>query len=651
MSRNKVQSSLAISSATAEQHPPKLNLLALPSLPGYYLAIMALVILGALVASSLPGSPFRAGPILVAFYGLLVVRDFLIQPEREAHRHGLMRPAADQYGALRGAIAELARHAGLRRGPQLRLAQTPGALFALGTFRHNYLAVAPDLAAVLETDLLAGGKRRRRAEAALLHEIQHVIQRDLIYVGLARSFLRVGTALCGFGLWLLMGIAVMSFMFPITPLLAPEYAARLEQLQPGLGQIWEVAIPPGLAEAAAQPPELGLALLYLLNAFLPLALTIGLMFLLIWPRLLRVRELYADAGVVASQGGDRAMWNALSYYGARIRLIGSTAGLRNGWTRLTFALAVVAGRRWGQRLLRFHPTTAERRECLERPAAAFSSPRASGMLAGLLSTLLDLLLVGAFSVFYAVQVPGAIPVVVGMLAASFTLLPDAVEGRTARHAMIRSAMWIIGLVLVWRMGWHLLNLGFLWLGVLFAPQFMSDVLSSFVHNMAGVLVTVPEGIVAPSALLSIAIKSTFFWFYLFVLIALTLLAAVALEWRMRRMALTWYRLPGSVRMLKWVLIGITLWTLTLAAGLWLPLLALVAPVSPTDVYPIVGWAALAMNLLVVVLGALLFAFGHWRYARHCPTCRSAVPGWFSLGHACPTCGKRLWPELIAHIGL
>jgi hypothetical protein len=402
-----------------------------------------------------------------------------------------------------------------------------------------------------------------------------------------------------------------------------------------------------LAEAAAQPPQLGLALLYLLNGFLPLIVTVGLMSWLIWPRLVRVRELYADAGVMGVQEDDQSMWAALSYYGARIRLAAHDRRRLLPWP--AFDLIGGSIKRLFNRWLRFHPTLAQRRANLDNPASAFGRPFANGMLAGVLSVLLDVLLVGAFSAFYAAQIPGAVPAIVGTVAVSVTLLPYAVHEQTGFSAL-RSVAWIVGLVIVWRMGWHFLNLILLWFGALFAPGLTSEILSGFVHNMAGALVTMPEGIVPPEELLSLAIKSTVFWLYLGVLLTFTLSGAVALEWWLRRLALTWYFLRGGTQNLKWVLIGITLWTLTLVAGLWLPLVALITPVSPTPIYPLVGWLVLGFNALLVMGGAALFALGYWLYAHRCPKCKQRVPGWFWLGRQCPMCQTLLWPEMILPTG-
>lgn len=624
--------------------PPKPNLLALPSLPGYLLIVMAVVIIGALVASSLPGSPLRAGPFLVVLFTVLVFRDFLMQPERERRTHQLTFPGATEYETIKEAIATQARRAGLNNRPELRVAQTPGALFALGTFRHGYIAIAPDVADVLEANLRMGGASRRQAEAALLHEIQHLSQRDLIFVGLGRSLMRVGTAFSIFGLLLMMGVALVAFALPVTPLLDPAFPDQLNQLQPGLGEIWRGVIPPGFAQAAAQPPDLGLTLLFLLNAFLPLVVTVGLMYVLIWPRLLRTREFYADAGVAGFQGNSQNILKALNEYGNRARLAGSVDRWRRHFQLLSFFSFIgTSTEQATSRWIRFHPTLAERYQCIEQPMRAFGSARVNGLLAGLLSVLLDVLLVGALTAIYAAQVPGVIPVIVGTLAASFVLLPEALEGRMAAKA----ATWIVGSVLFWRMGWHLLNLILLWFGALFLPELTSEILSSFVHNMAGATILIPEGIVPPSALLEIAVASTLFWFYLAALIAVTLSGAIVLEWWLRQKVMRWYALPGGARWLKWLLAGVTVWTLALVGGLWLPLIALIAPVSPTESYSSLGWVALILNALFVIASATLFWIGEWRYAGRCPKCRSAVPGKFSLGKQCPSCGETLWPELIA----
>lgn len=633
--------------------PPPVNLLALPSLPVCYLAIMAAVILGALLSTALPGSPLtRLGPALIGLFCLLVLRDFLIQPEREVRARRLVRPSGETYTVLRQQIAAHALRAGLPSAPGLWMAPEASALFVFGTFRHRYVAISADLADRLEADFQSLlSDRCRRAEAALLHEMQHFSQQDVVVVGLARSLLRVGAVFCLLGLILLAGMASLALAYPIAPLLDPGFAERIGQLQPELGAIWPALVSSGVSDAVAvaRPPELGLALLFLLNAFLPLAVTVAGLAALVWPRLLRMRELYADAGV-AQRLGRQALLDALICYGNPTRPTRSGIGWRERLRReplLRLVTSTVhrASRRWA----RLHPSLHERHRCLERPAAALGAPAENGHWAGMLCVLLDTLLVGALTTVYAARIPGVIPVVLGTLAASFALLPQAIEGRGNIGLAARSAARVVGTLLVWRMGWHLLNLILLWLGALLAPEVTGQALSGFVHSIAGVLVHVPEGDVTPDSLLPLAAESTMFWLYLTALLTLALSGAIALEWHLRRAALTWYAVPGGARTLKRLSAGITAWTLILVAGLGLPLVALVAPISPADGFSTLGWTVLAVEALLGIAGLALFWSGHRRYAGRCPTCKAEVPGAFSLGRtACPSCGRVMWPELIAN---
>jgi hypothetical protein len=605
---------------------------------------MALTTLAVLAASALPGSPLQRLPPLAIIWLGLVLRDFSTQPERLAHAYGLQAPQPGEYPRLQARLAALAYQVGLRRPPELRLSSKPGAMFALGTFRHSYLAFSRALATTLERDLTTFTPDRRRAEAALLHELQHFSQHDVVWVELARSLLRVGVALAFWGLVLLSGMLVLALAFPIDGVLDPAFARRLDQVQPGMGQLLQALQPAGLAEAASEPRHLGLSLLFVFNAFLPLAVLLALLYATVWPRLLSVRELYADAGTAAAQNGPASLWAALSYYGSLAALRPAAKQRAAQPDRVpALGLARVLPARLPHWLWPDHPRLSTRQASLEQPEAVLERPVANGLIAGVLSAALDVLLAGVLSAQYA-AVPGMLPVTLGFLAASSTLLPDAVNGG---RRSVRLAGTVVALALALRLGWHALNLGLLWLGVLAAPVLTSEMLTVFVHNLAGVFRYQAEGVIGPAELAAVALRASVYWVYLGAVTAAVLAFLVAAEARLRRATLTWYSLPGGGRGLRWVLSAITASLLILALGFVLPLAGLLSPVPIGLEASLPGLALMALVLLGVLSGVGAFAWAHWRYARRCPCCQGQVAGHYELGRQCPHCSHALWPELAA----
>ena len=597
---------------------------------------MALTLSAALFSSSLPSSPLQRAPSLVLIFLVLSVRDFLMEPARQARAHRL-RPPGQAWPRLQRRLATLAAEQGLRRAPNLRVAAGEHRLYTLGTFRHSYLVVSQEIADDLEREL--GSLRRPVAEAALLHELQHLRQKDVIYVGLARSFLRVGVMFCAIGLVIAIGVALVSFALALTPLFTPEFQQQLEQAQPGLGQLWQALTPSDLPAKAAQPLDLGLTLLFFLNSFGPLILTVGLLSWLIWPRLLAVREFYADAGAAAAQANTQPLQAALGYYGSFVRE--QPPGWRwRGLPRVGLGLAGPSGSA-------VHPPGDAREQALRHPEQVLAAPLRHGLLAGLISTLLDTLLVGTLSVQYAAQVPGIVPVMVGFLAASFSLLPAAIQGQPFRRSL-KSVIQIIGSVLVCHSGWHFLNLLALWVGVLFFPGVTALALSQYAHLLVGALNYLPGATLHPAELVGLAVNATIFWVYLGGLMTVSLAGLIWIEARLRAATLTWYALPGRERRLRTILNAVTLWTLALGIGFWLPLMGGIVPISGGFPYGFVAWVLIGFVSFGLLLAGGAWWVAHRRFSRRCPQCQTQVLGSYQLARTCPHCGQRLWPALEAN---
>jgi type IV secretory pathway TrbD component len=140
-------------------------------------------------------------------------------------------------------------------------------------------------------------------------------------------------------------------------------------------------------------------------------------------------------------------------------------------------------------------------------------------------------------------------------------------------------------------------------------------------------------------------QSTGYWLYLGVLLTVTLGGAVALDHVLRRLVLTWYRLPGGLPRLKWVLTGTTAAVLALVLGLWLPLVALVAPISPTPIFSWAGWLGLCLVSQVMLLAAILVGIAQARFAGRCPKCGQREPGGYWPGRRCRACDSELWEGL------
>lgn len=389
-----------------------LKVLALPSQTTLLFMVIIGVVLAAVAASSLPGSPMGAAPPLAVILGVLTLRDFLMQPGREIETHRLVPLPADKYPRLASTLREQAALISHDLPPRALLTcKTPGALFAFGSFRRSYIGIGEKIAGQIERDRASPlSQYRAQAEAALTHELQHLSQRDVIIVGLARSLLKTSAL---FMLWsgaFFLGLITVAFAFPAAELFQPEFVSRMAAASPPLASIIGSLMTPELMEKARQAPRWDLAGLYVLNAHLPILITTFVLFLSVWRQLLKARELYADAATAALQNNSAGIDSALIRYGALAALSAGPAqtGLRR-FRAIRQLMGTLSG--WNVRVTNFtgfHPTIAARRKGLENPVSVLTDPVWIGWTTDGLVLLLDLLLIGPFTLGYVTEAPGAL---------------------------------------------------------------------------------------------------------------------------------------------------------------------------------------------------------------------------------------------------
>lgn len=628
----------------------RLRILALPSQTMLLFVIVIAVMLAAISASGLPGSPMRAAPPLGLILAILALRDFLMQPEREKRTHDLRPPRKDTHPRLLAAVSDRGRHLGLDHPPRLMFAhKTPGALFAFGSFRRRYLAIGEKMAAQLEHDLGSPSPEiREQAEAAIVHELQHFSQGDVVIAGLTRSLLKVGVLLMLWSAAFFLGLVTVAFAFPPSGMFRPEFASQIGQINPQLGFVITRLFTPELAEQVKQAPTWGLGGLYVLNAHLPILASGAVLFALVWRRLLTVRELYADAATAAAQGQSTGIQLALLRYGTTARLrpasrLPASAKRAGLWSRRVLTPGITQlTRGWRARVVAVmdsHPSLKVRQRGLENPVRVFSDPVWVGVTAGALVLLLDLLLIGPFTLVYVSGAPGTVVVLVGFAVISLGLLPLLVaDGRQAGR-WTKAMLLGVGLVLLIRMGFHFLNLGLLWGGVLLSPHLSAQVLNEVALTSVGVLRGSVQ-VIRVNDLVGLASAGTVFAIYLTILIAISLIASLLLDYHLKRLTLTWYGLPDAQHRL------IRVWWLVSAGialgvgGVWLPVVSAAIPMTAGGLSP--AKAALnGVSLALLASGALWWRRLHRRYGRRCPQCGESVPGWFYLGRRCEACGQAL----------
>ncbi len=607
-----------------------LKVLALPSQTTLLFMVIIGVVLVAIAASSLPNSPLRAAPSLAVILIVLTLRDFLTQPEREMQAHGMAPLPAERFPSLVAAVESVAKSIEYAPAPRLMAASnTPGALFAFGSFRRSYITVGETLARQIERDIASPLPAARiAAESAILHELQHLKQGDVILVGLARSLLKVSTLFMLWSAAFFLGMATVAFAFPASEMLQPSFLIQLEGISPQLAAIVRDLFTPELAEKMRRAPDWGLAALYVLNAHLPILVSAFALFVTIWRRLLRVREIYADTATATAQNRSSGVESAILRYG----VVASLASVSDSVKKTNATPA--------SNLLGFHPSGDVRRQAIRNPVAVLADPVSIGITAGVLVLLLDMLLVGSFTLGIVSEAPGAVAILTGFAVISLGLLPlvAADSGDTKRWG---KAMGVgVGWVLLIRMGFHFLNLALLWIGAFVAPGDVAAALNGLALGSVGVLQRGAQAI-GPADLLALAVEGTAFGFYLTILIAVTLPTVLLLDWQLKRLTLTWYALPNARRGIIRIWWLITSGIILGAAGIWLPIVNSIVPLSAGHGFSSADIILIAASLIALGAGGGWLRRLHKRYARRCRNCGGTIPGWFYIGRQCAACGEVL----------
>ncbi len=646
---------------------PKLNVLALPSYTAILFGLIALVVLGAVFASLLPESQLWWPPVVLGLT-LLTLRDYLRQPALWLRRKQLVggdtataegRP--EQTQALHRAVgriqAELVNLAGERPAPLVTVSPQRLGIHAFGTARQRYVGMRQYAAERLAKNLqLPAEDKRRPARAILAHELAHFLNQDIWMVGLSYSLLKMMILVMLVNLWV--GVALSVFIIEVSPeVLQPAFWEQIGHflggMLPGLPapdlswvipalQAQNPTVVARLADASTKPSAWAPFFLFLVSVHLPFIVSGLVLFGLYWRRLLRVRELYADARAASLVGDAAAVPSALALNEALTKLGSeppSAAPRLRRWLRaLSQRLAV-------HPQFALHPQPATRQQCLAEPQQVFGSWQSIAVSAGLAVVLLELILRGALTAGYIYE-PGAhLAFATAFVVFSLWLLPQHCLGRRRDPQLGRHVVGMVLLFTAIKLAPYLLDLAAALLVQATDPAGWGRVLDLWIYGLIGA-----GGDNLPQLMGAEVTWPEFIRWHIFTPMAYfalfmppTLLASLWLDAALKRRALTWYRLGGRVRRAWWAITAAILGVLLLA----------VIPLGNRLFFPWVypGWSpialvGMALSVTAVVLGGLGFWAADRRWAGRCG-CGELVTGPFALGQTCPHCQARLHDWLIA----
>ena len=628
---------------------PKLNILALPSHTSILFALIALVVMGGALATLLPRSRLWWPPIVIGMT-LLPLRDFLHRPDQHMKQQGLTHHNDEASSAIEKELASF------RAGklPAVVIADKPLGAHAFGTFRRRYIGLGRSLAQTLSEELKAQtGRRRDRFRAILAHELAHFLNKDvqlmwLSYEGMLKMMI--------INLWI--GLALTLFVIQAAPeALQPEFwVTGSELIAPGrpgpdLRWIydtiyqWDPVMTEHLADPARQRENWLPHFYDLISTHLPFIASGLVLFVVFWRRLLRVRELYADARAAALMEDATIVREASALHSTIVAL---TPVPRSRWERLRGQVLrlperiPVLGRQ-----LALHPSYQERKDCLEEPIRAFGSWRWIAVSAGIAVALLDFLLRGTLTAAHIYKLDAHLSFLIAFFVFAVWLLPQVCRGGGSRRAFTRQVLLIVLLFTSIKLLPHLVDAGMSAVMLLTDPRSWGAAMDLWAYSMSGGFASELPRIMG----MEVPWPQFINWHvvrpivYFALLMPPILIAFLLADTALKRRVLTWYRMGKRVRSVFWGVSAVLALALALA----------VVPLCNWLLFPRVygGWSAMALTgAAVALIGMVVGGVFFWRYDRRlaarCPGCGVPVPGPYRLGKQCERCGETLHPWLVAN---
>lgn len=390
--------------------------------------------------------------------------------------------------------------------------------------------------------------------------------------------------------------------------------------------------------------NLPLVLDFVVSATLPFVIIGGLLRVLFWPKLWRMRELYADAGVVHTQG------EVAPYLSARIGIPlplmreypSVLDGIRNTSSKKTKTITSRIKDSWRKvrEMVNYHPDTATLLKCIKDPSQIFDPWLITALLVGSLALLLDILLSSSMTLLYVGSWPMHFSTLTIMVIVALDLIPPLVQGQSVRTDLAKIVTFTMSL----RLGWLLITIGLMVVLLIVAPDTLDQMLTSAVASTAHFAGF--SGDLGFDNLTAFVIKAAVLNIAQVFIITVVLAGSLLLIAFLLRRILTWYGLPHADERLMKIAYGIV-GVIASCVGLTvLPLLTAIL-LDPANLLEPVTIGIEILGVIVTVAGLLLFLKADKRYAKRCPACDADVEGTFRIGKHCRTCCELLHPWLIA----
>lgn len=622
-----------------EKRQLKLNILALPNQQVVIVSMLFLVVFGTLLAIG-----FNAPPWLFFTLALLLLvlsfRQVLVDYESDA-RFLHLHEASPEFAPLQMRVHALAVDTlGMQQGPRLAIAQVECTPRIVSTWRRRYVAL-DEARARRAVSILDDPVKSAALDILLLHELHHLRHNDHLWIAYARALLHIGVrvilwfALLLIGLVSLLALIQRSFFTNVTP---EQIGAIADSLTPGLGDS-VITVFFGSTEAynrlAAQyrTIDFGQVLFTIILNTLPYLLIGSGLLVFFWQRLLRLREVYADAGAVQVSDHPEAMGRAISAVDLNPSEINEPHGIAGVLEKLQLL--------YGRYIQRLNLEPRERIRFLNAPEQVNGSPRAYGFFIGLFVLALNLIMssTGAFSLIGSW--PMHFPVITATALIGLYLLTPLALGQSFSRPLWSALLVVVAL----HSGALMLSLGILATLAAIDPQLMLTLLESTARGFTWYTRIDPTfSGQNPSALLATALFANL------IQIPVVLAFSAGSLWLFAHLAgrmFTWYGLPRAEKRLIPAMLLVLGCIIAVVALVILPPVTdiMLRPTDPISLYSLSYKLLAVCTLVVTAVVSIRFIQLDKRFAGRCPHCGKSIPGSFALGKRCPYSNELLYPWL------
>jgi len=592
---------------------------------------MTSVLIGAMLVG-LSGTAVVPMLPLAAVVLFLPIREFLLRPDRDIKRYGL-KMAGKRFPVLQESIRLRSEQVDLKYFPCLLISENREEIYEMGSFSRWYIVMGIEKAQIFEK-LLNDPQNYNLAEVQIFHELYHFKTGDYWQLGYLAELFKVSFnlmfwALLFFGAWgFMLVLAKDSFFQFFQTDMVQKFPV---DFRPIMEQIIPVVFPsPTEIDALRIRVEninLLSAIEFVFNITWPYILLTGILWLFYRPLLWRVREFYADAGIVQQQGGVSYFWDFVVGFNQ----IASDKGSPDTDTRKNIFQTLLAYVQRKQQEI-FWPSFSQRVAAIEFPERIYYTWKQIALFVGFLVLFLEIFLATPISLPLVGQNPMTFTTIVVVVSLAYFLLPQIALGKDVWKDGLRILFVIFGI----RTFWLLLTIGLMWVLYFVQPDLLMSTLMSAITSTARysgadiAKIKLPDFLIEATFLNSLQVP---------IVLCVQVVSSLGLLFLFKRILL-WHSFINNSQRLKFTIFGLTF---VVSFFLFALIMPLSMAVLKSDFSALGGFSGglAVLSILIIISGGIWFYIQDRKYYRKCPSCNAES----DFDKKCKSCGATLNPWL------